>query len=373
MSVIMKSMLDKSKFADTQLSPTRVLRKHFSSNITSANMLDKVMRSCSVNPPRQNADTRLLGTRNNFEDIDEALQSESKGTSKQHFNQDKEQSNTSLERDILDISEIVNVNKLTKKKILENISFDTTQHDIYNPDFSTSEIDHHDAVIEEEIKIPETKYNSVSPKKFLQDYELNLNDVRQKKISPFRIRRKIKVKSKLESEFTTPKHMIVSRNLSQNTCEKDTSVVKLKRKQNNSKVFLDSKKKKKLKVSQKSKKPYTYLTKKNTVESSHINPEPKARVSNFDHYYAKNDVILNTDKMILASSSKRGLVTIDPPVYDFSTLESGRLKSSYTGHDTQMRSAASILTTDGTKQNTYSKSRYLPTTPIDAGDQTRSS
>lgn len=147
-----------------------------------------MMRSWSVNQPKPFGDTKLLGTKNNFEDIDEAQHSESKGTSNKHFIQDKEQSNTSLERDILDISEIVDNNKLTKKKILENISFDTTQHDIYNPDFSSC--DFKLLGNEEEEVISMVKNESKSPTKFLSDYEISLKDLKpHKQVSPFRIRK----------------------------------------------------------------------------------------------------------------------------------------------------------------------------------------
>ena len=49
----------------------------------------------------------------------------------------REHSSTDLEGKILDISEICGKERLTKKEILAKISFDTTQHDIYHPDFSS--------------------------------------------------------------------------------------------------------------------------------------------------------------------------------------------------------------------------------------------
>lgn len=129
----MRSMLDKSKMINTQISPERILKKHYSSNFTTIGLLDKMMKSCSVNIPKPIGDTKLLGTRNNFEEIDEAQNSESKGSTHKNYLEDREQSNTSLERDIINISAIVDRKELNKKRILENISFESSIHDIYNP------------------------------------------------------------------------------------------------------------------------------------------------------------------------------------------------------------------------------------------------
>lgn len=130
----MRSMLDKSKLVNTQISPERILKKHFNSNFTTIGLLDKMMKSCSINIPKQGSDTKFFGTRNNFEEIGEAQNSESKGSTHKKYLEDREQSNTSLERDIINISAIVDRKELNRKKILENISFESTVHDIYNPE-----------------------------------------------------------------------------------------------------------------------------------------------------------------------------------------------------------------------------------------------
>jgi len=93
------------------------------------------MKSYSV--VRNFADTKLLDNKNNFEDIDEAQSDSRPTTPLKNVIEDKEQSNTELERDIIDISEIRGKGQLTKKKILENISFETTEYDIYNPQCSS--------------------------------------------------------------------------------------------------------------------------------------------------------------------------------------------------------------------------------------------
>ena len=87
-----------------------------------------------MNIPKQIGETKLIGTRNNFEEIDEALNSESKASSHKNYIEDREQSNTLLERDIINISAIVDRKELNRKKILQNISFETNAHDIYNPE-----------------------------------------------------------------------------------------------------------------------------------------------------------------------------------------------------------------------------------------------
>jgi uncharacterized protein (DUF342 family) len=170
------------------------------------------MRSCSVNPIRNAGETRLMDNKNNFEDIDEALHSESKGTSYKNYIEDRERSNTSLERDIINISEIVDKNKLTKKMILENISFDTTQHDIYKPDYSSCDniqIGKENSEISKELELPIDLF---------EDSVIGVIDYKPKtSVSPIRIKRKVKVKSKLERDFASHHTSMLSRNLSQHT------------------------------------------------------------------------------------------------------------------------------------------------------------
>lgn len=104
--------------------------------------MDKIMRSCSVVAQTKNiVDTKFIENRYDFEDIDEAQWSDSKGTSVKNFKEEREQSNTDIEKDFINISEILDKNKRTKERILGNISFATTQHDIYNPEFSSVCID----------------------------------------------------------------------------------------------------------------------------------------------------------------------------------------------------------------------------------------
>lgn len=334
---MMRSILDRSRFANTHISPTRMLRKHFSSNLTSINHLDKVMRSCSVNAANLGAETKLYDFKNNFEEIDEALHSESKGTSNKNYMEDREQSNTSLERDILDISAIMDKNKLTKKKILENISFDTTQHDIYNPEFSSCDFSQ---LGKEEIII-ESKDELTAPQIFLDDYDVSLNTKSSKKmVSPIRIKKKFKIKSRLETEFDTPQQSLLSRNLSQNTCNRDNSLVKQrKRKQQSSKLLVSSKKRKKIVFTKKRKQVYDYYSKKSPVESANTNNGSVPRKIYFDNYYIKHEPDFNTEQLILATSTKYRLATLEPQNYDTSTVETGRVKSSYSKAETNCRSA----------------------------------
>lgn len=134
---MMRSILGKSKFMNTQMYPNPIMKKNFNWNITTIGILDKMIKSCSLNNQRFKGETKLWETRNNFEDIDEALNSESKGSTYKHNREDREHSNTSLERDIINISAIVEKRIFNKKKILQNISFESAVHDIYNPSCSS--------------------------------------------------------------------------------------------------------------------------------------------------------------------------------------------------------------------------------------------
>lgn len=102
-----------------------------------------------------------------------------------------------------------------------------------------------------------------------------------------------------------------------------------------------------------------------------MNNDSIPRKTYFDNYYAKNDTILSTEKLILASSSKRGIITVEPPTYDFSTLETGRLKTSNSKIDTQLKSCTSIVPIDETKHTIIGKRRILPNTPM--GNKNKSS
>jgi len=169
-------MLGKSKFMNTQISPDRKMKKHFSSNITTIGLLDKMMKSWSLNIPRLRGDTKLWETRNNFEDINEAINSESKGSTHKHYLEDKEQSNTNIERDILNISAIVERKETNKKKRMEDISFESEVHDIYNPNWSSWKCDS-----EKEESIPDFREEKeISPKKFINDQEITLKDYKIK-------------------------------------------------------------------------------------------------------------------------------------------------------------------------------------------------
>lgn len=135
----MKPIFEKSRFANTNISPQRLFQRYpVGSNITTAQGLEKVMKSCSVLMGKNPMDTKLL-EKGDFEDIDEVMGSDSVVTTGNDRLDDREQSNTDFEREI-DISEIVNKSKskLTKKQIIENTSFSSSRHNIYNPSFSSS-------------------------------------------------------------------------------------------------------------------------------------------------------------------------------------------------------------------------------------------
>lgn len=217
---LMRSMLDKSKFMNTQIFPGSVMKKNFNSNISTIGMLDKMMKSCSLNNPKFRGDTKLWETKNNFEDIDEALHSESKGSTHKQYREDKEQSNTSIERDMINISAIIEKRVKNKKNIVENISFESAVHDIYNPSWSSCK---NKSELEE--SIPQFKEdNLISSNKILNEYEITLNDQNiKKKISPIRIRKKLKIMSKLVKINQKKERSLLSRNISQNTIEEKSS------------------------------------------------------------------------------------------------------------------------------------------------------
>ena len=379
---VMRSMLEQSKLMNTHISPSRVLKKHLSSNLTTIGLLDKVMRSCSVYNPKVFGDTKLMGTKYNFEDIDEDMNSESNRTSQNHFIEDKEQSNTSLERDIINISAIEGVKKRkkTKKEILEEISFETSHHDIYNPDFSCAIEEEEDPETSESPKnelqhstIQVIDENNVSlSKQFLGDYEISLRDQKPKtKQSPFRIKKKTKIRTTIDSVAKTNTPSFLSRNISQTTAEKDHSS---KRRKNNSRVG-GSGKKRKIRITRKKKQPYTYIGKKHSrVKEDPLSSNIEQRKnSNFnEQYFARNDSLFSSERLILASSSKKNTLQADPQVYDFTTLESGRLKSSYLQSEANLRSAASIIPNELSAHSLSKKHRLTSQTPV-GGNKNRSS
>jgi hypothetical protein len=321
------------------------------------------MRSCSVNPIRNAGETRLMDNKNNFEDIDEALHSESKGTSYKNYIEDRERSNTSLERDIINISEIVDKNKLTKKMILENISFDTTQHDIYKPDYSSCDniqIGKENSEISKELELPIDLF---------EDSVIGVIDYKPKtSVSPIRIKRKVKVKSKLERDFASHHTSMLSRNLSQHTWEKENVSSLRKRRQPQTKLFISTKKKKKLKFAKKKKHPYTYFEKKQTIDAA-VDQNAQRKLY-FDNYFIKNDRIKSNDRMILASSTKQATATIHTPLHEASTIESGRIRSSQLRNDLHFRSTMSIHDTEVSNITQKKRNTQIPTTPV--GDNTRS-
>ena len=81
--------------------------------------------------------------------------------------------------------------------------------------------------------------------------------------------------------------------------------------------------------------------------------------------YSGNGTIINDENIILASSNKNRLSTIDHNnVYDPSTLESGRLKSSYSKAETNCRSVASLMVPEDSKSTILFRRRNVQNTPI---------
>lgn len=166
-------------------------------------------------------DTKLLGTRNNFEEIDEAQNSESKESTHKNYLEDREQSNTSLERDIINISAIVDRKELNRKKILENISFSSSIHDIYNPEWSTSHVN------TQEESVSELELGNDDQDTFLKQYNITEDLTKEKrKPSPIRIRRKPKIKQRLLQDTSSKDYSFLSRNLSQNKVDEKSTECK---------------------------------------------------------------------------------------------------------------------------------------------------
>ena len=70
----------------------------------------------------------------------------------------------------------------------------------------------------------------------------------------------------------------------------------------------------------------------------------------------------NDDKYILASSSNK-ILTLEPHIYDSTTVETGRLKNSYSKAETNCRSVASLIGNEETKSSVMYKRRNLQNTP----------
>lgn len=159
----------------------------------------------------------------------------------------------------------------------------------------------------------------------------------------------------------------LSKNISKSTLEEKPSESKIK---TNPKVFIVQKKKKKLKISKKRKQPYRYHTSKLTKDHSKVTIEDKPTIL-FDNYYMRNESILSTEQIILASSWKKGAVTVEPFQNDSSPIETCRIRNSVSKVETEFRSATSIIANEETKNLFNSKRKKFSNTPGDV--QKRSS
>lgn len=196
-------------------------------------------------------------------------------------------------------------------------------------------------------------------------YNINLeNNSNHKPVSPIRIKKKQRPKfEKIAKDEDCNQKSLFSRNVSQNSSAKDLSGSNHKDSRNPySKIYIHTNKKKKAKF-QKKRNAYNYQWSKITVESSNIlhNRTPKNQfVSNF--YSQKDTLKDNDDKYILASSSNK-IWTLEPHIYDSTTVETGRLKNSYSKAETNCRSVASLIGNEETKSSVMYKRRNLQNTP----------
>lgn len=291
-------------------------------------------------------------TKYNFEEIDEALHSESKWTTNnQILNNGDESDFNMFEKE-----------KWTKRRILENISFDTTQYDIYNPDWDSCDID-----LENEREISIHNDEDKLAENFLGDYEISLKDFKpKKKVSPIRIHKKTKLN--VDHEHSSKNPSFISRNLSQNTVEKDWSSSARARKRG-SKFIVSAKKKKKLRITKKRKQPYNYAQ-NNQIDVSKLDEDHGLMQALNENYYAKNDSIFSSERIMLANSSKKEMATVEPPLYDFSTFQTGRIKNSHSKVTTQLRSAASIIINEEPNQTVGGTKRFLTNTPLGKANST---
>lgn len=83
-----------------------------------------------------------------------------------------------------------------------------------------------------------------------------------------------------------------------------------------------------------------------------------------DNFYINRDSIAGEDKFILASSGKKRIITLDPHIYDSTTVETGRFKSSYSKAETNWRSVASLIGNEESKSSKGNKRRNLQNTPV---------
>lgn len=119
-------------------------------------------------------------------------------------------------------------NKLyTKREILDKISFDTTFHDIYHPDFSSWDF-----------KLLEKKENShlnnieMTPQEFIDEFNINYHcETDRKQFSPIGIKNSPQFISEvINRDYDSNHQSLFSRNMSQNTWGKDLSNSSSKRK-----------------------------------------------------------------------------------------------------------------------------------------------
>lgn len=156
-----------------------------------------------------------------------------------------------------------------------------------------------------------------------------------------------------------------SRNISQHSSAKDLSDSKHKESKNPySKIYIHTNKKKKARF-QKKRQAYNYQWSKITVESSNMlnNCTPKNQFAS--NFYSQKDTLKDDDKYILAWSSNK-ILTLEPHIYDSTTVETGRLKNSYSKAETNCRSVASLIGNEETKSSVMYKRRNLQNTPSGA-------
>lgn len=83
-----------------------------------------------------------------------------------------------------------------------------------------------------------------------------------------------------------------------------------------------------------------------------------------DNFYSHKDTLVSEDKLILASSGKKQIITLDHHIYDSTTVETGRFKSSYSKAETNWRSVASLIGNEESKSSKANKRRNLQNTPL---------
>lgn len=116
---------------------------------------------------------------------------------------------------------------------------------------------------------------------------------------------------------------------------------KLKKRNQYSKLYIHTKKKK-TKLIKKKKLPYDYQGNKTPGENSVLNNVSNQRQTFTENYYTINKVSNRDSKLILANSSKKKIITLEPHAYDFSTIDSRRGTRSYLKGEPYCKSAANI-------------------------------